>query len=134
MRRWCVALMVLGAVQLLGGLAFVPVGWWAIVQDHYVARNRLGLAFRDGAINAEAYPQFASANGIYNGGESDIGREAPGSGNRSAGQLLIWVNAGSQKLPPLVIVFPWLLAGCGLMTLLIGWRIRRAESRMGAAS
>lgn len=134
MRRWCMALMALGAVQLMLGLALVPVGWWAIVSDHYVAWDRMSVAFRDGAVDAETYPQFASAIGIYNGGESDIGREAPGSGNRSAEHLLIWVNAGSQKLPPLVMAFPWLLVVCGLVTLFSGWRIGRIAACAGTAS
>jgi hypothetical protein len=126
MKKWCRLLMLFGALQLLAGLALVPVGWWAIVSDHYVAWDRLGVAFRDGAIDAETYPQFASANGIY--------YSAGAHGASDSEQLLIWVNAGSQKVPPLVIVCPWLLVGCGLVSLLFAWRLGRAAARAGTAS
>lgn len=124
MKRWCQLLMVFGALQLLLGLALVPVGWWAIVSDHYVAWDRLGVAFRDGAIDAETYPQFASANGIY--------YSAGAHGASDSEQLLIWVNAGSQKVPPLVIVLPWLVAGCGVLTLFGGWRLLRCAGRFSS--
>ena len=134
MRRWCLALMMFGAAQLLVGLALVPVGWGLILNDHYLAWDRLGIAFRDGAIDAETYPQFASANGVFVRGSADFGPEAPRSGNGSAEQFMLWVNADSQRLRFLAIAFPWLLSGCGVVTLFFGWRIGRAAARAGIAS
>jgi hypothetical protein len=89
MRRWCVALVGFGAVQLLVGLALVPVGWLSPLGDHYIAWDRMAIAFRDGAIDAETYPLFASANEIHLRGEMDIGRSAQGPGNSSAELFLI---------------------------------------------
>lgn len=130
MKRWCQLLMVFGALQLLLGLALVPVGWLSPLGDHYIAWDRMAIAFRDGAIDAETYPVFASANEIHFRGEMDIGRSAQGPGNRSAELFLIWVTEGSQKLRFLAITFPWLLSGCGVVTVFFGWRMLRCSVQL----